>query len=208
MTISSKCLKSTIYFLVLIFVFTVSCNQSKPPKATTAKVVTSKTIKLLPLGNVDKVILSNTYNSLVKFLPKLEILSSTKMPSIAYYKPRDRYRADSLIHWLNSKAKVNEIYVGITGVDISATKGIHEDWGVMGLSYIPGKACVVSYARLKDKSTFYKVVIHEIGHTMGLPHCPNKTCFMRDADGKDTTGEEKEFCQACKARLIKSGWNL
>lgn len=200
---------NTIKFCLALMVFILfSCNQSNQKKTTTALPTTSRIIKLLPLGNVDKVILSNTYNSLVKFLPKLEILSSTRMPSIAYYKPRDRYRADSLIHWLNSKAKANEIYVGITGVDISATKGINEDWGVMGLSYIPGKACVVSYARLKDKSTFYKVVIHEIGHTMGLPHCPNKTCFMRDADGKDTTGEEKEFCQACKARLIKSGWHL
>jgi len=196
------------FYLSLFVLISINQQQFENTFSTSKSDINTLKIKLLPLRNSDKKIIANTYIKLSRFLSNLEILPTTNMPSSAYYKPRDRYRADSLIHWLNSKAKSNEIYVGLTGVDISATKGIHEDWGVMGLSYIPGKACVVSYARLKDKSTFYKVVIHEIGHTMGLPHCSNKTCFMRDADGKDTTGEEKEFCQACKARLIKSGWNL
>jgi archaemetzincin len=166
----------------------------------------SQKVYLIPLGKTEKKIIIHTFKVLRMFLPNLEILPTTNMPTSAYYKPRNRYRADSLIHWLNSKAKTNEIYVGITANDISATKGRHEDWGVMGLSYVSGKACVVSYKRLKDKSNFYKVVIHEIGHSMGLPHCPNKTCFMRDADGKDTTEEETGFCSNCNNYLKKKGW--
>lgn len=194
--------KLTLLFLTL---FLNPIQYKKPVSLPESKIKTLK-IKLLPLGNIDKGIVTLTYKQLTKFLPKLEILPTTDMPTTAYYKPRNRYRADSLIHWLNSKAKTNEIYVGITAYDISATKGSHEDWGVMGLSYVPGKACVVSYKRLKDKSNFYKVVIHEIGHSMGLPHCPNKTCFMIDADGKDTTEEETGFCSNCNKNLKKKGW--
>lgn len=189
--------ENTRYVLAFLIIILTACNIDKPSKPILIP-KQIKSIRLIPLGNIDKDILTFTFKQLTKFLPNLEILPTTNMPSSAYYKPRGRYRADSLIHWLSSKAKPNEIYVGITGYDISTTKGVHEDWGVMGLSYVPGKACVVSYLRLKDKANFYKVVIHEIGHSMGLPHCPNKTCFMRDADGKDTTDEETSFCSNCK----------
>ncbi len=98
--------------------------------------------------------------------------------------------------------------MGITTVDISTTKGKYQDWGVMGLAYKPGNAGVASSYRLKNKSAFWKIVIHELGHTAGLPHCSVKSCFMRDAEGGDHTGEEKEFCSKCKKTLVNNGWLL
>jgi archaemetzincin len=74
----------------------------------------------------------------------------------------------------------------------------------MGLGYRPGNACVASSFRLNTKNKneqFYKIAIHELGHTQGLKHCPDKTCFMRDAEGKNPTNEEKDFCQNCKKVL-------
>jgi len=136
------------------------------------------------------------------------LLQKEEMPDAAYYAPRKRYRADTLIHWMSSRAKDNEVYAGITMQDISTTKGDNPDYGVMGLGFKPGKACVASSFRLRDKKNFFKVLIHELGHTAGLPHCPEKTCFMRDAEGRDPTGEEKEFCTKCKSYLKEKGWKL
>ena len=85
------------------------------------------------------------------------------------------------------------------------------DFGVMGLGYRPGNACVASTFRLnaENKSEqFYKVAIHELGHTQGLKHCPDKTCFMRDAEGKNPTNEEKDFCQNCKKVLRSKHWKI
>ena len=80
--------------------------------------------------------------------------------------------------------------------------------GVDGVDLQPGNAGVASDFRLRNKNNFFKVVIHELGHTAGLPHCPEKICFMRDAEGGDPTGEEKEFCEKCKGYLKSKGWKL
>ena len=101
------------------------------------------------------------------------------------------------------------ITIGITDKDISSSMHGVDDWGVMGLSYIPGRACVISSFRLKKNNLsdqLFKVAIHELGHAQGLDHCANKTCFMRDAEGKNTTDQEKQFCPKCKAFLINKGW--
>ena len=54
----------------------------------------------------------------------------------------------------------------------------------------------------------FKVSIHELGHTQGLPHCAVKYCFMRDAEGRNPTNDEKDFCPACKTFLKQKGWNF
>ncbi len=103
------------------------------------------------------------------------------------------------------------ITIGLTSKDISTTKGKIEDYGIMGLGYTPGNACVVSTFRVSKENKqnqFFKFCIHELGHTSGLPHCPEKTCFMRDAEGGNPSNEEKDFCPKCKVHLISKDWNL
>ena len=78
----------------------------------------------------------------------------------------------------------------------------------MGLGFCPGRACVASVYRLKDKNNFYKVAVHELAHTTGLPHCPDKTCYLRDAKGTDPTAEEIAFCNTCSNYLKEKGWKL
>jgi len=201
----------TIFFCLFIFSNCKSDSSKivkKENQSVATKTVFNKKIKLLPLGKINNATIKNIYDSLQQIFPDVMLMKKELMPSIAYTAPRNRYRADTLIHWMNRRAKENEVFLGITSFDISSTKNDNPDFGIMGLGFRPGNACVASDYRVKIKSNFFKIAIHELGHTAGLNHCPEKTCFMRDAESHDPTGEEKEFCKRCKNYLINKGWNL
>jgi archaemetzincin len=161
-------------------------------------------IILLPLG---KKIKSSECQKIVAQLKNLRIdaklLPTEDFPKHVYHKPRNRYRADKIIDWLKSRGNANEILVGITNQDISTTQHGQYDFGVMGLGFRPGRACVASSFRLKNKNSFYKIILHEIGHNKGIPHCKSKNCMMMDAEKKDRTAEMIDFCSRCKKI-----WNL
>jgi archaemetzincin len=144
-------------------------------------------------------------------IPKAVLRPPMPLPGNAYYPARNRYRADGLIEFLDSYGSADSVVIGLTNKDISTTKGKVADWGVMGLAYRPGNACVVSTFRLSKRNQadqFFKVAIHELGHTQGLPHCSDPVCFMRDAEGGNPTDEEKGFCVKCKSFLRNKGWIL
>lgn len=168
-------------------------------------------IDIQPLGDIPKKTVDYVCEELKKIYPNIEVKKAIPLPKIAYYEGRKRYRADSLIHFLHRQTKSGHVSIGLTQKDISTTKNEIKDYGIMGLGYCPGNACVASTFRLSKKDVLvqlFKTSIHELGHTQGLPHCPVKTCFMRDAEGKNCTGEEKEFCPKCKAHLVSKGWDL
>lgn len=141
----------------------------------------------------------------------IEIKKSIPFPRQAWYAPRKRYRADSLIKYLSTITPEGHLTIGLTTKDISTTNGNIKDWGIMGLGYCPGRSCVASTFRLdktKRLEQLLKVSIHELGHTQGMPHCPVKTCYMQDAEGKNKMDTETEFCPNCKSVLVKAGWAL
>src|SRR6202000_1310347 len=108
-----------------------------------------------------------------------------QLPQSAYYSPRNRYRADSIISYLDRFGRADTVIIGLTAKDISMNKGNIKDWGIMGLGFQPGNACVISAFRLSKSNLseqLYKIALHELGHTQGLPHCKNKICYMRDAE--------------------------
>ena len=151
------------------------------------------------------------YDSLKKINPNTTLVKTMPLPSSAFYAPRNRYRADSLINYLSRLGNAGTVIIGLTDKDISTTKDNLRDWGIMGLGFQPGDACVISTFRLsKARSTgqFYKLALHELGHTEGLPHCSNKTCLMRDAEGSNHLDEERGFCEPCKSFLKSKGWLL
>ncbi|MFL9484232.1 matrixin family metalloprotease [Chitinophagaceae bacterium LWZ2-11] len=170
-----------------------------------------KVIAIQPFGNFSPQLVQNVFRQIWLIDSNVILLKDRPLPASAFYAPRNRYRADSLISVLSKNIGNDTIIIGLTEKDISTRKGYIQDWGVMGLGYCPGNACIVSTYRL-DKSNlneqFFKVAIHELGHTQGLPHCPNKTCFMRDAEGGNKANEEADFCSSCKAFLRKKGWIL
>lgn len=142
----------------------------------------------------------------------VEILPEKPLPKVAYYEPRDRYKADKLLDVLAAETpeKFTKV-IGLTARDISATKGEIADWGIFGLGQLAQRPCVVSTFRLRSgkasdevfQARLVKVVNHELGHTLGLDHCPTLGCLMQDAGGKIATvdGESGKPCEACAARL-------
>lgn len=159
----------------------------------------------LPVSRADYV-----YMKIKEIMPNAKLLPAVNLPAEAFYKPRNRYRADTLIHWLKKGVSTNQVVVGITSKDISTTKHPNPDSGIMGLGFINGPSCVVSTFRLKkgSKDQLVKTVLHELGHNYGLSHCLEKTCFMRDAEGKNPLDEETGFCPKCKKVLVDKGWKL
>jgi len=140
-----------------------------------------------------------------------EIEGLRTLPTEAYFKARNRYRAPIILEYLKTIHGYDKI-IGVTSNDISTTsRGVY-DWGVLGLGYCPGKSCVISTYRMKTsnkalfKERFIKIALHELGHTMGIPHCAKDLkCFMSDAEGtvRSVDREEMSLCSSCKKILNK-----
>ena len=197
-----------IVFCFTLFSLIFSCEKSKDNAVKNGEEIT---ILIQPFEDVKPKQLTEISENIRKIYPKIKILEPVDFPKNAFYQPRNRYRADSIIKYLRTKTPNNCVTLALTNKDISVTKGKVADFGVMGLGYRPGNACVASSFRLNTKNKneqFYKIAIHELGHTQGLKHCPDKTCFMRDAEGKNPTNEEKDFCQNCKKVLRSKHWKI
>jgi archaemetzincin len=194
-------LKFKTYFLfgVIMLIF-FSCRENLANS--------NRVIIIQPFNNFTPSLAKTVYQKLKAINPNTILKTALPLPANAYYPLRNRYRADSLIRYLSQFGNSDAVVIGITSKDISTTNNGISDWGIMGLGYCPGNACIVSTFRLSKTNLseqFYKVAIHELGHTQGLPHCRNKKCFMRDAEGGNTLIEEKEFCSSCKSFLKSRG---
>jgi archaemetzincin len=191
-----------IYFAILLLT-SFSCQQ-----ITQAN---NSVIVIQPFNDFTPVLTNSVFAKIKEINPNTILRTPIQLPQKAYYPPRNRNRADSLIKYLSNFVSADTVVIGLTNKDISTTKGDISDFGVMGLGYCPGNSCVVSTFRLAKTNIseqFFKLAIHELGHTQGLPHCSNKICFMRDANGKNVFNEEKDFCPSCKSFLKNKGWKL
>ena len=115
-----------------------------------------------------------------------------------------RYRAEKIIHSMAANANGHNIYIGLTHKDISCSVHGKKDWGVQGLSLIPGNACVASTFRVKDRRDFWKVVCHEFIHTyFTYNHCPkdDPSCLMQAAKGHPRYKGKNGLCPYCSSVL-------
>lgn len=217
--------RKMFYTVFALAVLGFSCNPEnavvhdkiKSPEVFSELIATEnplQKIAIQPFGKIDSHYLRNAKTELEAYYHcSVEILSAKELPANAYYKPRNRYKADSVISWLaKTKPESFDRVVGVTEKDISTRSEPYDDWGIMGLAYCPGESCVVSTFRLKKNADqkkiderFAKVVLHETGHTFGLPHCRSgdTTCFMEDADGtiRSVDREKKQVCKSCQNKI-------
>lgn len=225
MEICSKCDQKGKPILILLLLLLVGCNNEpkvkEQVKIEKIRVKKSNSIQkpkapelyidIQPYVGIDDELSKYILKEISKVYPHVSMLPLIPLPSSAYYKPRNRFSADTIIKLQKKSAKPNHVILGLTVKDICSDNKDIYDYGIMGLGYRPGNACVASTFRLKKsnlKEQFYKVAIHELGHTQGLDHCPDKTCLMTDAEGKNNTDNEKGFCKKCKSHLINKGFSL
>jgi archaemetzincin len=173
------------------------------------------TILLVPLRRFPRDLLHAVEMLLVSRLDVRVVRGEpTPLPRHAYHAPRRRYRADRLLDHLlaHLPAEPRDLRVlGLTTVDISTTKGRFHDWGVFGLGFMPGRACVISSHRLRrgarDREHLaFRVsttALHEVGHTFGLDHCTESGCPMQDAEGgiENTDASGSDLGPRCRAIL-------
>ncbi len=128
-----------------------------------------------------------------------------EIPASCLYKPRNRYWAGAILKMLHEEHGGNDeiVSIGLTHRDISTSIHGRYNYGIMGLSYRSGDACVVSTYRLKRKDDLWKVTMHEFLHSRGLPHCKkdNPKCLMQDAHGKNTFYMKHGLCEDCKGKI-------
>jgi len=169
------------------------------------------TLAILPFEGVDTVLLGKIKEGLQNKLDVQVIqLDKTTLPAYAFYQPRQRYIADSLLVFLRqiNKGRYEKI-IGITVKDISTRKDPHENWGILGLGSCPGEACVISSFRAGRNKVSYSnfirrmttLALHELGHTYGLEHCPDFNCLMKDAEGKMNLDDGDSYCEKCRSYL-------
>jgi len=169
----------------------------------------------MPLGLFDTILLRLLKDEIESFYGyKTIVLSSHQLPAFAFYTPRNRYKADSLLVFLNNICPDSINYImGCTSKDISTSTSMYEDWGIFGLSECPGRTCVISSFRVKpsarDENHFrermIKIALHELGHMFGINHCINSSqCLMEDACGtiRSVDREKKALCSSCRRNVL------
>lgn len=169
------------------------------------------TIYLQPYGNFTQKEASKLGKELESHLFEIfnvdldcEVLPALPLVDSLLNNAKTRYRADKIIKSLSVNADGHNIYIGLTHKDISCSVHGKADWGVQGLSLIPGKTCVVSTFRVKNQHDFWKVACHEFIHTyFSYHHCPkdDSSCLMQDAKGHPNYKNKNGLCQYCQNQL-------
>ena len=138
------------------------------------------------------------------YLTEIEVPPKKDIPAFCPYKPSNRYWTGKILGFLKQQNQESDfVTIGLTHRDISTSIHGNYNYGIMGLSFRPGNACVVSTFRLKRKDDLWKVTTHEFLHSRGLPHCKKNDpkCLMQDAHGKNTFSMKNGLCQDCQNSL-------
>lgn len=195
--------------MLLAVIVMMACQQQHSTPETqpdNQEKVVLPMVEVYTIGEVSEELCSAMLDSLKRHYPNCHRAGTLPLPSSAYYAPRHRYLADSLVAYLESKHTKGNIVIGLTAVDISLCnfRG-HDNYGIMGLTNrIGGGVCVFSNFRKKSNNGMFQLMRHELGHAVGLRHCKIADCLMHNAEGKDLKGDK--FCHKCALFLTQKGW--
>ena len=211
-------MKNNLILISLLIVISISLNSCFNGNSKTfnpsnnQKPYKSDTVLILNLNFNETKLLKPIMDKVTSFYHLPVVLKSSKLPEYAYYKARNRYRADSILNFLERYNKNHYRFVaGLTSKDISHTNGKIKDFGIFGLGSLNNKGSISSSFRLKKNVTeakllerLQKVVLHEIGHNHGLQNCTSEyPCFMKAAQSKLSTvdNDPMDICKKCRGEL-------
>jgi archaemetzincin len=169
-------------------------------------------IGVLPIGQVDTVVMMRLKENLERFFPGTTCLVvDEKIPlqEETFDEKRKQYRSNAILSEVQSyavkKIGLNRI-LGVVDADIF----VPELNFVFGEATCPGKTALISLWRLKpefygaapDNELFLeravKEAVHELGHTLGLRHCSRSSCVMHFSNSiSDTDIKQSVFCDKC-----------
>lgn len=219
---NSKMMKLLLSILCYVLLF-ASCGGNAKQDAITADETIPNQVKLKVkdkpriihvylFGDFPTDLGKQMIKELQEVYPSVHYARQISLPDSAYYAPRNRYLAAKLLNTMMTLQSNNDMVLGMTTKDISLKYKEHENWGVMGLSYLNKRAAVISTYRLRIPSKrsehLRKLMLHELGHVEGLPHCKVENCIMHDAEGQNRFSQLDDFCSSCKAVFKSKGWNM
>ncbi len=213
-----KLVTITSVFVLLTSFITVGFLNKKPTKKITPykHIIKQKISKpknviyIQTLGDFDSKYIIEVQKTLEKFYDVKTVLKpKINLSDDILAGSKTRYDADKILNKFDSK----ENLLLLIEKDIACKDGKKPEWGIFGLGFCPGKTCVISTFRLKNKVSeskiierLVKVCVHEIGHNLGLDHCQtNLNCMMSAANGTIKTIDKNKiwFCKNCMKKIKK-----
>lgn len=180
-------------------------------------------IRVVPVGSISDKILTVLCSQLENTIKtKSRLLNRIEIPAHSHNHWRKQYNAEIIMDMVSNIPEVKFIDKEVPTLMVT-----NEDLYYKALNFVfalenPEKSlCIASTARLRPE--FYdetpdenlvirrliKEAIHSIGHLKGLDHCGNKKCVMAYSPSVgDIDVKDKNFCDACKLRIMTRGINI
>lgn len=121
-------MKGILVIIISLIVF--SCNNVYKAQKKTDNIIsdeyTSESIIIQPFLGFPNALTLFIQAEIKKINPDVKIRKPITLPNRAYNKDTGRYRADSLISYLQTKGYGNSVVIGLTNQDLSIPKGLYK----------------------------------------------------------------------------------
>jgi archaemetzincin len=140
-----------IALYLFVFFLITSCNSSN-----------DKVIVIQPFGDFSKADSKQVLEEIKKINPTAVLRNNIPFPDEAYYKPRNRYKADLLLSYLGKRIGRDSVIIGLSWKANKADQfykvALHELGHTEGLQHCPIKSCLMRDAEggnpLDDETAF------------------------------------------------------
>jgi archaemetzincin len=201
--------------LFFIIIISGSCETKKQEETQKQPVVietvTPRPIDMYLYAGFPAELAKTWQQRIAQYNPEVRVMPAMDLPESALYKPKNRYMALGLLAHVKSLSPKGRLAIGLTHHDICQKRPDNPCFGIMGISYLPSDAVIISTHRLKQRKLTeqgFKLCMHELGHAEGLDHCNDLNCLMRDARGRNIFDEVEWYCASCAGHLRNKGWKM